>query len=281
MHFDIEQAGILTLPHFRRSSDGREQLALVDDAQPPGTLGDQDPAVRQEREPPRRLELPGEHLDLELLLFRRDHLTVGIGDELRAWLEGRGLRAQIRDELPDLLIVQHVLERDHLRLRHALRDHRRDAFVIFCARPLVIEQTRRAARLRGRPVARRAALIVHGGSRIATAAAGALHPARRRVAACRVRRTSGRVLRSRRLCRRRLSLLRSRHGLPRTEGCHEQDAGGAGDSNAGFHHHLSGGSDGRRIVWGYDEGGEVIHCCGKPMERVNATRSIANDRARR
>ena len=74
MDFDVEEAAVLDGPGLRRARDRLgKQAALLDDPQPARPLGDEHAPVGQERDAPRRLEVPRHHLELERLLLGPDH----------------------------------------------------------------------------------------------------------------------------------------------------------------------------------------------------------------
>ena len=181
MDFDVEHAAVLLFPDFRQPLHLGQELAVLDNAQPARTLGDEQAAIRQKREPPRRLDPSRDDLDLERLLLRLDDLIVGIGDVLRAALEGRGLRPDVGDELPDLLLGQRPLEGRHFRRRDAVRDVPGEALVVGAPAPLIVEEARRAAAGEGGAVAAGADLGEERCRGVAAAASAA--PALRRCAA--------------------------------------------------------------------------------------------------
>ena len=146
MDLDVEHAAVLLLPDLRQAFHSlRQQAALLDDAQPAGAFGDEQAAVGEKREPPRRLDPPHDDLDLERLLFGLDDLIVGIRHVCRAAFEGRGPRADVGDELPDLGLGQRALERRHLRPGNTVLDVPDKALVVGAAGPLVVEEARRPA----------------------------------------------------------------------------------------------------------------------------------------
>ena len=162
MHLDVEIAGVLALPGLGRAGHGHDgaRLVLRDDAQLAGALGHEQAAVGQEREAPRRLDVPRDHLDPERLLLALDLLSVPVGHEGRTRLHVGALLLQVGHELPDLLVGQLLLERNHLGLRHAVGDDPGDALIVFRPDPLVVEEIGRAPGRGVGAVAGRAALGV-------------------------------------------------------------------------------------------------------------------------
>ena len=151
---------------------GGRTLALVDDAQPAGSLGDEQPAVRKEREAPRRLEILGDDFELDRLLFGLEDRALRIDLRLRLALQLTRLIADVEDELPDLFLGDEILEGHHRRSRASVADARRDARVVTAELPLLVHQAGRRATLEGWPVARGAELRDQSRGRIAHARRG-------------------------------------------------------------------------------------------------------------
>ncbi len=173
MHLDVEQTGILPLPHLRRLGHRRQQFPVLDDAQAPWTLADQHAPVRQKRHAPRRFQTRSDHLHLEGVLFRVDDDAVRLRHELRLGLHASGGGADITDELPNLRLGEHVLERDHLGLRNTVGDDGGHVLVGLHPDPHVIEEAGRAPTRDVEPMAAGAPLGVERGRRIPAPAAAA------------------------------------------------------------------------------------------------------------
>ena len=105
-----------------------------------------------------------------------------IGDQGRTRL-GVCPRQSLREamSLPDLLIGELFLERNHLRLRHAIGNDPGDAFIVFRPDPLIVEEIGRAPGRRVGAVAGRAALGIERHGRIPTTTAAASRTAATRL----------------------------------------------------------------------------------------------------
>ena len=92
MDFDVEHAAVLLYVHLRHARDRFRQLALVEDAEAAGTLGDEETAIGQERERPWRLEITRNDLGPERQRLGLDTWPLGsvtncgLGARLPPWV---------------------------------------------------------------------------------------------------------------------------------------------------------------------------------------------------
>ena len=171
MYFDVEQAAILPDPYRGRAGHRRQELALLDDAQPARPFGDEEAAVGKEGDAPRRFEILGEDFELDRLLFGLEDGALRIDLGLGLALELTGLIANVEDELPDLFLGDEVLERHHRRARASVTDACRDARVVAAELPVLVHEARGGAALEGRPMTGGAELRDQPRGRIAATAA--------------------------------------------------------------------------------------------------------------
>ena len=78
MDLDVEEASVLPYPDRRCPCHGRQDLAFIDDAKPAWPLGDEKTAIGQEREAPRRFQIPGNDLEFDRLLLGLDDRALWI-----------------------------------------------------------------------------------------------------------------------------------------------------------------------------------------------------------
>ena len=154
----VEQPALALRPHLRQARHRlRQQLALLDDPQPAGLLGDEHPPVGQERDRPGRLEPLAHQLELELVLLARDD---GVAQRLREHRlrapRAVGLLADEDDHGAHGLVVQERGEGRHAVRGMAVADRGRQARVVAAVLPDVVEQALRLAALELGAVAGRA-----------------------------------------------------------------------------------------------------------------------------
>src|SRR6266508_3843077 len=101
MHFHVEQAAVLHLPHFGNTGDRWTQLTVVQDAETAGTFCDEKASVGKEGETPGRFEILRDNLELDGLLFRFDDCSLRIDLRLRLTLREPSLLADVENERAD------------------------------------------------------------------------------------------------------------------------------------------------------------------------------------